>query len=145
MSQKQIWPDHSAELWEVLDNLNSIHGALLRMNRSIQSEGTYGEIKANRGYERFRRRGINKVIWEIALISCGFNLHKYHLSKLAKTNPAKSAGWIPSKKCRRKTNFLRLWLVYTFLREKLSTDLMGKKKQTLSISGKSLRFPFGVI
>ena len=77
---------------EVLDNLNSIHGALLRMNRSIQSEGTYGEIKANRGYERFRRRGINKVIWEIALISCGFNLHKYHLSKLAKANPVKAAG-----------------------------------------------------
>ena len=77
---------------EVLDNLNSIHGALLRMNRSIQSEGTYGEIKANRGYERFRRRGINKVILEIALISCGFNLHKYHLSKLAKANPVKAAG-----------------------------------------------------
>ena len=77
---------------EVLDNLNSIHGALLRMNRSIQSEGTCGEIKANRGYERFRRRGINKVIWEIAMISCGFNLHKYHLSKLAKANPAKAAG-----------------------------------------------------
>ena len=77
---------------EVLDNLNGIHGALLRMNRSIQSEGTYGEIKANRGYERFRRRGINKAILEIALISCGFNLHKYHLSKLAKSNPAKAAG-----------------------------------------------------
>ena len=77
---------------EVLDNLNSIHGALLRMNRSIQSEGTYGEIKANRGYERFRRRGINKAILEIALISCSFNLHKYHLSKLAKANPAKAAG-----------------------------------------------------
>ena len=27
---------------EVLDNLNSIHGALLRMNRSIQAEGTFG-------------------------------------------------------------------------------------------------------
>ena len=49
------------------------------------------------------------------------------------------------EKCRRKANFLRLWLVYTFFREKLSTALMGKKKQTLSISGKSLRFPFGVI
>lgn len=73
---------------EVLDNLNSIHGALLRMNRSIQSEGTYGEIKANRGYERFRRRGINQATLEIALISCGFNLHKYHLSKM---NQAKAA------------------------------------------------------
>ena len=76
----------------VSDNLNSIHGALLRMNRSIQAEGTYGEIKANRGYERFRRRGINKAILEIALISCGFNLHKYHLSRLAKAKSVKAAG-----------------------------------------------------
>ena len=29
--------------------------------------------------------------------------------------------------------------------EELSTALMGKKKQTLSVLGKSLRFPFGVI
>ena len=77
---------------EVLGNLNGIHGALLRMNRSIQSEGTYDKIKANRGYERFRRRGINKVILEIALISCGFNLHKYHLSRLAKAKTTKAAG-----------------------------------------------------
>ena len=75
------------------------------MNRSIQSEGTYGEIKANRGYERFRRRGINKVILEIALISCGFNLHKYHLSKLAKANPTKADGWIPSKNAEEKQIF----------------------------------------
>lgn len=27
---------------EVLGNLNSVHGALLRMNRSIQSEGAFG-------------------------------------------------------------------------------------------------------
>ena len=30
---------------EVIENLESIHGALLRMNRSIQSEGTFGIIK----------------------------------------------------------------------------------------------------
>lgn len=72
----------------MLRNLNCVHGALLRMNRSIQAEGTYGEIKANRGYERFRRRGINQAILEIALISCGFNLHKYHLSRLSKAKAA---------------------------------------------------------
>ena len=30
---------------EVIDNLESIHGALLRMNRSIQAEGTFGIMK----------------------------------------------------------------------------------------------------
>lgn len=66
---------------EVLGNLNCIHGALLRVNRSIQAEGAYGGIKWNRAYTRARRRGIDGVLLEAALISCGFNLHKYHLKK----------------------------------------------------------------
>ena len=37
---------------EVIDNLESIHGALLRMNRSIQVEGTFGVIKWDRAYKR---------------------------------------------------------------------------------------------
>ena len=68
---------------EVLSNLNSIHGALLRMNRRILAEGGYGGIKWNRSYTRARRKGLEGVIFEIALISCGFNLHKYHLKKSA--------------------------------------------------------------
>jgi transposase len=68
---------------EVLNNLNSVHGALLRMNRSIQAEGTFGCIKWNRGYKRLRRRGIEGVILELGLISCGFNLYKYHLKQVA--------------------------------------------------------------
>ena len=69
---------------EVLNNLNSVHGALLRMNRSIQAEGAFGTIKWNRAYKRARRRGLKGVILEISMISCGFNLHKYHLKKQAK-------------------------------------------------------------
>lgn len=65
---------------EVIDNLESVHGALLRMNRSIQAEGTYGGIKWNRDYKRVRRRGLKSVIFEFTIICCGFNLHKYYLS-----------------------------------------------------------------
>ena len=68
---------------EVLSNLNCVHGALLRMNRSIQAEGTFGSIKWNKGYKRLRRRGIEGVVLELGLISCGFNLYKYHLKKMA--------------------------------------------------------------
>ena len=73
---------------EVQENLNSIHGALLRMNRSIQAEGTFGTMKWNRGYSRFRRRGMKGVKIEIGLISCGFNLHKFHNQKLNKQEAA---------------------------------------------------------
>ena len=67
----------------LLGNLNSIHGALLRMNRSIQAEGAFGAIKWNKAYQRIYRRGLKSVILEISMISCGFNLHKYHLKSLA--------------------------------------------------------------
>ena len=66
---------------EVIDNLESIHGALLRMNRSILAEGTFGTIKWNRTYKRLFRRGEKAVLLEFTLISCGFNLYKYHNKK----------------------------------------------------------------
>ena len=63
---------------EVLDNLESIHGALLRMNRSIQAEGTFGIIKYDRWYKRIVRRGLNSVRLELLLVSIGHNLYKFH-------------------------------------------------------------------
>ena len=66
---------------EVLNNLNSTHGALLRMNRSIQAEGAYGTIKWNRAYTRARRRGLKAMFFEIGIICVGFNMHKYHIKK----------------------------------------------------------------
>lgn len=51
------------------------------MNRSIQAEGTYGIIKWDQSYKRVRRRGLDSVLLEFTLISCGFNLCKYHNKK----------------------------------------------------------------
>ena len=69
---------------EVINNLCSVHGALLCMNRSIQAEGTYGTIKWNKGYKRAQRRGLENVMLELTLISCGFNLSKYHNNRMKK-------------------------------------------------------------
>lgn len=57
---------------EVIENLESIHGALLRMNRSIQSEGTFGVIKWDRSYKRLFRGGMENVNLELTLIACAF-------------------------------------------------------------------------
>lgn len=73
---------------EVVDNLESIHGALLRMNRSIQAEGVFGIIKWDRCYKRAFRRGMKSVILEFMLIFCGFNLYKYHNKKQAAVRAA---------------------------------------------------------
>ena len=69
---------------EVISNLESIHGALLRMNRRIQAEGTFGILKWDRSYKRLFRRGEKNVMVELTLISCGFNIYKYHNKKQRK-------------------------------------------------------------
>ena len=69
---------------EVISNLEYIHVALLRMNRSIQAEGTFGVLKWDKSYKRLFRRGEKNVILELTLISCGFNLYKYHNKKQRK-------------------------------------------------------------
>ena len=63
---------------EVLHNLENIHGALLRMNRSIQAEGTFGILKYDRWYKRVVRRGLDSVRLELFLVSIGHNLYKYY-------------------------------------------------------------------
>lgn len=73
---------------EVVSNLESIHGILLRKNRSIQSEGTFGVLKWDRSYRRIFRRGLRGVQLELSLIACGFNLCKYHNKKYRKSHAA---------------------------------------------------------
>ena len=73
---------------EVLDNLESIQGALLRMNRSIQTEGTFGIIKYDRWYKRTVRRGLDPVRLELFLVSIGHNLYKFHNKQM---RPAEAA------------------------------------------------------
>ena len=63
---------------EVIENLESIHGALLRMNRSIQAEGAFGIMKYDRWYKRTVRKRLGSVKLELYLVSIGFNLYKYY-------------------------------------------------------------------
>ena len=67
---------------EVIENLESIHCALLRMNRSIQAEGTFGIMKNDRWYKRIVRRGIHSVKLEVLLVAIGHNLYKYQKKKM---------------------------------------------------------------
>ena len=73
---------------EVIENLESIQGSLLRMNRSIQAEGTFGVMKNDRWYSRIVRRGIEKVRLEVFLVSIGLNLYKFHNKQMRKSKAA---------------------------------------------------------
>lgn len=58
------------------------------MNRSIQAEDTFGVLKWDRLYKSLFHRGKQNVILEFTLISCGFNLYKYHNKKHQKIKPS---------------------------------------------------------
>lgn len=63
---------------EVISNLESVQGCLLRMNRSIQSEGAFGILKQDKFYRRIVRKGLDQVRLELTLIACAYNIYKYH-------------------------------------------------------------------
>lgn len=61
-----------------LTNIKSAGGILLRMNRSIQVEGTFGVLKENYGFRQFLTRGKENVKCEFLLLSFAFNINKLH-------------------------------------------------------------------
>ena len=50
----------------------------LRMNRSIQAEGSFGDLKQNSGFRRFLCRGTQNVKAESILLSLAHNMNKLH-------------------------------------------------------------------
>lgn len=58
------------------ENLLSIKGIEMRVNRSSQVEGAFGVIKQNMDYERLRRRGLQNANLEICLICIGYLIRK---------------------------------------------------------------------
>ena len=61
-----------------LERITTNEGKILRMNRSIQSEGAFGVIKEDYGFRQFLLRGNTKVTTETTLIAMAYNINKYH-------------------------------------------------------------------
>lgn len=61
-----------------LERITSEKGVLLRMNRSVQSEGAFGVIKQDYGFRQFMLRGNKKVLTEILLVAMAYNINKLH-------------------------------------------------------------------
>ena len=66
-----------------LERITSEKGILLRMNRSIQSEGAFGVLKQDYNIRQFLLRGNKKVTTEILLVAMAYNVNKLH-SKIQK-------------------------------------------------------------
>ena len=62
--------------------ITSEEGKILRMNRSIQAEGAFGQLKHNRRFVRFLTGGTVKVLSELYLLAISQNI----LKAIAKCN-----------------------------------------------------------
>lgn len=67
---------------EVKRNVQSEEGIRLMIQRSNETEGTFGDLKSNQKYDRLQRRGESGVQLEIYLVCIGHNLRKYHRIKM---------------------------------------------------------------
>ena len=63
---------------ECLERITSKEGIRLRMNRSIQAEGSFAEIKGDMGFRRYLSRGKQNVLTESMLIAMAHNIKKLH-------------------------------------------------------------------
>lgn len=63
---------------EEYERIDSEKGKKLRMNRSIQVEGSFGDIKADGGFDRYLRRGTENVLAESTLLAMAHNIGWLH-------------------------------------------------------------------
>jgi hypothetical protein len=59
-------------------NITTEDGITQRINRSIQAEGMFSKLKDGLRYDRFRHRGMKRVVSDITLMAMGINLNKLH-------------------------------------------------------------------
>lgn len=61
-----------------LERILSDEGIQLRMNRSIQAEGSFAQTKEDMGFRRYLSRGKENVLTESILLALGHNINKLH-------------------------------------------------------------------
>lgn len=71
-----------AQKSKVRNLLSSDEGKQIMRNRSIQSEGAFGILKEDYGFDCLSRRGETGVKIEVYSASIGFNIRKYHKAKM---------------------------------------------------------------
>lgn len=63
---------------EDLERIVSDEGALYRMNRSIQAEGSFGDLKQDMQFRRYLSKGTLNVLAESILLAIARNINKLH-------------------------------------------------------------------
>ena len=63
---------------EDLERILSDDGILFRINRSIQAEGSFGDLKQDMQFRRYLSKGTSNVLAESILLAMARNINKLH-------------------------------------------------------------------
>ena len=61
-----------------MERILSDEGIVLRMNRSIQAEGFFGDLKQDVQFRRYVSKGMSNVLAESILLAMARNINKLH-------------------------------------------------------------------
>ncbi len=73
----EINPEYQLQKQKARDLLLSVEGIEMRVNRTCQAEGSFGILKQDMFYDRFRRIGLPQVSVEFMMIALGHNIRKF--------------------------------------------------------------------
>lgn len=63
---------------ETMERITTEYGTQLRMNRSIQAEGSFAVIKEDMNFRRYLYRGKENVMTQSVLLAIAYNINKLH-------------------------------------------------------------------
>ena len=63
---------------ETLDRITTKYGTQLRMNRSIQAEGSLAAITEDMNFRRYLYRGTKNILAQSVLLAVAYNINKLH-------------------------------------------------------------------
>ena len=63
---------------ETLERITTEYGTQLRMNRSIQAEGSFAVLKEDMGFRQYLYRGKRNVLAQSVLAAIAHNINKLH-------------------------------------------------------------------
>ena len=63
---------------ECFERITGDFGTQLRMNRSIQAEGSFANVKEDMNFRRYLYRAKENVLTQSTLLAIGFDINKLH-------------------------------------------------------------------
>ena len=69
---------------ECHERITSEYGTQLRMNRSIQAEGSFANVKEDMNFRRYLYRGSENVLAQSTLLAMAFDISKIHHKIMSK-------------------------------------------------------------